>query len=100
MSKRLAWAMIREMLPPWDFETYQIHCPWRSKGELPAGTATGPAGGSTTSPAPPVSAEAAEGVAAIASTERIARSARRGPGTEVLLTLTTIRNTVLAVPLR
>src|SRR4051812_39347441 len=92
--------MIRERLPPSDFEMYQIHIPWRSNGLLPAGSATTPAGGSTISPAPPVSAEAAEGMEAIARAERIARSARRGPGTGVHLTLTTIRNTIPPAPLR
>ena len=90
MSKRFAWATIRAMLPPCDLETYQIHWPWRSNGLLPAGSAIGPGGGSTNSPAPPVSAEAAGGMATIARTKRIARSARREPGAEVRLALTTI----------
>ena len=81
---------------------YQIHIPCRSSGELPAGTAIGPAvaGGSPISPAPPVSADAAEGRRAIAKTERIARSARLVPGAGVRLALTSIRNTVPPAPLR
>src|SRR4051794_9060188 len=92
--------MIRGRLPPSDFEMYQIHIPWRSNGLLSAGSATIPAGGSTISPAPPISAEAAEGMEATIRTERIARSARPGPGTGLRLTLTTIRNTVPLARLR
>src|SRR3954453_23395892 len=59
MWDRLARATIDGMLPPLEWETYQIHIPWRSNGVPPA-----PGACSTGLPAPPGAAAAPAGARA------------------------------------